>query len=275
MNDTQISSRLHSHMAAMVVLEQAIKQQIEYLSNGPTRHAEVAILLEDLGELTSNQQEALAARLLEVAPDVPIPETPSTISPFEGLFDSARYPASAALVTLYTLFEQVVIGYSILMVLARRAADSSARGTENTDDIVQEHMRDSAAAVQKIVRLLPGVLVAELEQEGQECQCSCPSCGLGICLCAVSTRRMLDMAWMDAGPTYVPEGILMVLPRSGSVVAQAGLQKGDVVLAVDGKAIESIPMLQETTRNHTPGEEIYFQAQRKSGEQVEISVTCP
>lgn len=275
MNDTQTSSRLHGHMATMVAIEHAVEQQIEKFLNGVTYNSEVATLLKDLHELTSNQRQALAARLQAIAPNVPVPETPSMITPFEGLYDSARYPASAALVTLYTLFEQVVIGYSILMVLARRAADSSIRGTENTDDIVQEHMRDSAAAVQKIVRLLPGVLVAELEQEGQECQCSCPSCGLGICLCAVSTRRMLEMAWMDAGPIYTPEGILMVTPRSRSAAAQASLQKGDVVLAIDGKDIESIPMLQETIRNHKSGEEIYFQVQQKSGEQMEISAMCP
>jgi S1-C subfamily serine protease len=147
--------------------------------------------------------------------------------------------------------------------------------TRNTDDLVQQHMRNYTAAVQKIVRLLPGVVVAELEQEGQECQCSCPSCGFGICLCAISTRRMLGMAWTDAGPIYVPEGILMVRPRSGSAAAQAGFQKGDVVLAVDGKDIESIPMLQETIRNHKSGEEIHFQVQQKSGERVEITVVRP
>jgi hypothetical protein len=259
----------------MVAQEQVIEHQIEYLLSGVAHNSEVTTLLKDLHELTSDQRQALAARLQEVAPDIPVPEKLPMISPFEGLYDSARYPASAALVTLYTLFEQVVIGYSILMVLARRAADSSVRGTDNTDDIVQKHMRDSAAAVQKIARLLPGVLVAELEEEGQECQCSCPSCGLGICLCAVSTRRMLEMAWTDAGPIYVPEGILMVTPRSRSAAAQSGLLKDDIVLTVDDKAIESIPMLQETIRNHKSGEEIIFQAQRKLGEQVEISVMRP
>ncbi len=129
--------------------------------------------------------------------------------------------------------------------------------------------------MQQIVRLLPGVVVAELEDEGQECQCTCPSCGVGICLCAVSTRRMLEIAWADAGAIYVPEGIVMVLPRSGSPAAQAGLRKGDIVLAVDDKIIESLPMLQETIRNHPTGENIRLLARRESGEQTEIVAKQP
>jgi predicted metalloprotease with PDZ domain len=65
------------------------------------------------------------------------------------------------------------------------------------------------------------------------------------------------MAWTDPGPVYAPAGMPMVLPRSGSVAAQAGLQKGDVILAVDGKAIGSIPVLQETIRDHKSGEGIH------------------
>lgn len=177
--------------------------------------------------------------------------------------------------SLNTLFDQAVIGYSILMVLARRAADSSVRGKDNTDDIVQQHMRDSTSALQNITRLLPAAVVTELEREGQECQCSCPSCGLGICLCAVSTRRMLELMRTDAGPIYVPEGILMVLPRFGSAVAQAGLQRGDIVLEVDDKEIVSIPMLQETIRSHRSGEVIRFRAQREPDDQVQISAIRP
>lgn len=275
MNETQISTRLHSHMAAMVALEQTIGQGIEHLLNQAIPNPEIVASLKDLQELTGHQRQALVARLRTVAPNAPIPQPVSMISPLEGFYDGDKYSASAALVKLHTLFDQAVIGYSVLMVLARRAADSNVRGADNTDDLVQQHMRNYTAAAQKIVRLLPGVVVAELEQEGQECQCSCPSCGLGICLCAVSTRRMLELAWMDAGPIYTPEGISMVLPRSGSAAARAGFQKGDVVLAVDGKEIESIPRLQETIRNHQLGEEIRFQVQQRSGERVEITVVRP
>ncbi|MDE3092086.1 MAG: PDZ domain-containing protein, partial [Chloroflexota bacterium] len=142
-------------------------------------------------------------------------------------------------------------------------------------DIVRRHLNEHAAAVQKIVRVLHYSVVGELEQEGQECQCSCPSCGLGICLCATASRRFLGIAWTDAGPIYVPEPILMVKPRTGSAAARAGIQKGDIVLMVDGKDIESIPMLQDTVRNHKSSEEIHFQVQQKSGERVEITVLRP
>jgi hypothetical protein len=268
-------NRLHTHMAAMVALEHAIEQRIEYLASMATHNAAVIALLKDLQELAASHRQALAARLLIVAPEVPIPHAASMASLLEGFHQVAQYPTSAALMSLYSLFEQALTGYSVLMVLARRAADSTVGGVGNTDDLVQHHLRDSAAAAQKIVRLLPDIVVTELEQVGDECQCSCPSCSLGICLCAVSTRRMLGMAWTDAGPVYAPEGVSMVLPRSGSAAARAGLSKGDTVLAVDGKEIESLPMLQGAVRQHNPGEEIHLRVQRPSGEQVDICVVRP
>jgi hypothetical protein len=275
MNEKQSPIRLHSHMAAMLALEQAIGQRIEHLLNLVTHNSETVTLLKDLQELTANHRPALAARLQVVAPDVPIPETIPMPASLEGVYDGVTYPASAALVSLYTLFHQAIIGYTVLMVLTRRSADSIVRGADNTDDLVQQHLRNATIAVQQIVRVLPGVVVAELEQAGQECQCTCPACGLGICLCAVSTRRMLSMAWTDAEPVYVPEGIVLMRPRSGSGAAKAGFQKGDIVVAVDGKAIESLPMLQETIENHGSGEEIDFQVQQSSGESVEIRAARP
>jgi PDZ domain-containing protein len=275
MNEKQSPIRLHSHMAAMLALEQAIGQRIEHLLSQVTHNSEAVALLKDLQKLTANHRPALAARLQVVAPDVPIPETTPMAAFLEGVYDGVTYPASAALVSLYTLFHQAIIGYTVLMVLTRRFADSSVRSEDNTDDLVQQHLRNVTVAVQQVVRGLPGVVVAELEQAGQECQCTCPACGLGICLCAVSTRRALGMAWTDAGPVYMPEGIVVVHPRSGSGAAKAGFQKGNVVVAVDGKAIESLPMLQETIGNHGSGEEIDFQVQQSSGESVDIRAVRP
>jgi hypothetical protein len=275
MNDTQTPTRLHRHMAAMLALEQTIEQQVEYFLSEASHNPEIVALLNDLQELTTNHRQGLVARLQTVAPDVPIPNTASTVSALEGLYDGVKYPASAALVNLYTLFDQGVIGYSVLLELCLRAADSYVRGSDNTADIVLRHLRDYTAAVQKIVQMLHYTVVGELEQDGKECQCICPSCGLGLCLCAIASRRFLGMAWTDAGPIYVPEAILMVKPRAGSAAATVGIQKGDLVLMVDGKGIESIPILQETVRNHKSGEEIHFQVQQKSGERVEITVVRP
>ena len=83
------------------------------------------------------------------------------------------------------------------------------------------------------------------------------------------------MAWADAGPIYQPAAIVMVKPRLGSAAAGAGLHKGDLVLKVDGKEIESIPMLQNTIRSHQPSEEVHFRVKPESGEESTIMVVRP
>ena len=274
MNDKPLI-RLHGDMAVMVALEHTIEQRIKDLVDKVAHNSEVAALLKDLHEVTAAHQRTLTTRLRTVAPDVSIPDVLAMTSPVEGDYDKVKYPVSDGLVSLHTLFDQAVIGYAVLMVLANRTADSGVRWAENTYDIVEQHMHESTAAVQRILRLLPSMVVSELEEEGQECQCTCPSCGFGICLCAVAPRRMMEMARAEAGPIYVPEGIVMVRPRSGSAADQAGLRKGDIVLAVDDKDIESLPMLQETIHNHKSGEEIRFRAQRESGQQMQISAIRP
>ncbi|MDE3088807.1 MAG: hypothetical protein KGJ80_05435 [Chloroflexota bacterium] len=136
MNDTQTTTRQHRHMAAMFSLEQTIQQRVEHFQSQVSHNPEMVTLLSDLQELTTNHRQALAARLQTIAPAVPIPDTALTVSALEGLDDPLKYPASVALVNLYTLFDQGVIGYSVLLELCLRAADSHVRSPSNTADIV-------------------------------------------------------------------------------------------------------------------------------------------
>jgi hypothetical protein len=189
--------------------------------------------------------------------------------------DGARYPGSTTLVSLYTLLNQAVIAYAVLLELCLRAADSSVRGPDNSGDLAMAHLKAYAAAAQKTVRLLQYTVSGELEQEGQECQCTCPSCSLGVCLCAIASRRFLWMAWTDAGPIYSPDSILMVKPRTGSAAAGAGLSKGDRVERVDDKEIESIPHLQDSIRAHKPGEAVRLGVKHPSGEQSTVALVRP
>jgi hypothetical protein len=133
-------------------------------------------------------------------------------------------------------------------------------------------MRAYVAGLREIIRALPQVLVDELERDGLDCQCICPSCGLGVCLCWLAFRRQLAMAWTDAGPIDALAGIEMVRPRSASPAMTADLRRGDVLLAVDGNAIESIPVLQDAIRGHASGDEIRFDVLRQPGERSEVRV---
>ncbi len=275
MNEIGIPTRQQRQMAAMVALERVLCERTEYFSNRTSHNPEVVNLLADLRELTNRHRQALGERLRAIAPDVGIPDPPFAIGVLEELSDGQKYPASTALTALHTLLDQAVIGYSVLLELCLRARDSSLRGPDNSADLVFAHMEDYASAAQRIVRTLHYAVIGELEQEGQECQCTCPSCGLGICLCGVASRRNLGLAWGDAGPIYIGGPVVMVKPRKGSAAAAAGLQKGDLVVAVDDKEFDAIPMLQDSVRGHQPGEAVNFQIQHESGEQSTVVLVRP
>lgn len=89
------------------------------------------------------------------------------------------------------------------------------------------------------------------------------------------------MAWSDAGPIELSPSIRMVRPRTGSAAAEAGLQRGDVVVAVDDRLLDSLPvldslaLLQETIRDHPSGTAVHFQVRRKSGETQELTLSRP
>lgn len=262
--------RLHRHIAAMLALEQAIEHQLDSLS---TRNDDDAVaagpletLLSNLRELTAVQRVALTARLRAIAPDIATPHLTAPISSFQRLVTD-QHPASAALFAVHGAYSQAVIGYAVLMELANRAADNVERlGPDNTAELARQHMRAYVGAVRDIVRTIPRVVIDELESAGQECQCICPSCALGVCVCGLALRRQLAMAWADAGPIDAVAGIELVRPRQGSPAERGGLREGDLLLAVDGVEIESIPMLQEAIRGHPAGDEMVFRAKRGAEE---------
>lgn len=266
----------------MLQLGHVIERKIGDFIKGTVEHAEALALLEDLQLRTRSRQDALADPLASVAPDELVSDAGTMTSPIEAVQDPKAYPASSALMALHALFSQAALGYAVLMELAFRVADSlEILGPENTGDLATEGMRAYAAATQDVARLLPFVVADELDQEGAECQCVCPMCGLGVCGCALAFRRRLGIAWSDGGPIEMSSGIRLVRPRSGSAAAEAGLQRGDVIVAVDDRdldslpVLDSLPLLQETIRSHPSGTAVHFQVRRTSGETKELTVPRP
>ena len=64
-------------------------------------------------------------------------------------------------------------------------------------------------------------------------------------------------------------------PRANSAVANSDLRIGDVIIEVDGQAIESVPQLQAAVRDHVAGQEMKIQVRRGQGSPIEITVTRP
>ena len=71
---------------------------------------------------------------------------------------------------------------------------------------------------------------------------------------------------MAARPLVAEHGVDLKPPRPGSAAAVAGFQRGDVIVAVDGEKIDSLPLLQRLIRDHAEDDWMDFTVRRKAGE---------
>jgi hypothetical protein len=224
------------------------------------------------------QREALEARLLSLGSTAPGTPTIIASAPFlsgmEMRHNRDAHAVSRGLHALYTAFNHATLGYAMLHAVAHRFFDSQTEG--NTADLAERHLRGYAAAVQEINQLISDVVVWELSQAGQECQCLCPSCSLGVCLCAPHGTITVNEAWRETTPSVPPDGLVVRLPRAQSAAARAGLHAGDRIVAIDDQHIVSdldAASMQNAVRMHQPGEAIRLRVRRGAGEPLDITVT--
>ncbi len=276
MKSKQDPNRLQTWLAHMIALEAAIEQSLEVLIPEVSAHAGVTALLTGFQALTRDQRQALETRLQTITDVVPLSKETTVVLPIDGLGQKADYPVSTALQIVYTMFNQAVIGYSVLHPLATRFLDSSLIADEGTSyHLTRQHTHNYVQAIQQISRLLHDVVLWELDREGLECQCTCPSCGVGICLCALAGRSFLSDTWLEAEPIANDQGVYVQLPKQNSAAVKAGLRRGDVILAAGGQEIESYGDLQSAVRNAEPGEEIRLTVRRDSDVLEEVAIVHP
>ena len=276
MTGTRNPNRLQTQLAHMIALEAAIEKRIEKLIPEVSGHAEAMDLLTGFQTLSKDQRQALETRLHAIADKAPQMKDPDTVFAANGLSEEGNYPVSTALQIIYTLLNQAVIGYSVLHPLSTRFLDSALIADEGTSfHLTRQHTQNYVQAIQQISRRLHDVVLWELDREGLECQCICPSCGVGICLCAMAGRSFLSTTWVEAGPIADDEGVYVHLPKQNSAAAKAGLRGGDVILAAAGKEIESFGDLQSAVKKGEPGEEIRLKVRRGSDELEEVDVVHP
>ncbi len=262
----------------MVALEGQIESTLAEIVERGVGHSDADALLRRIRDISGDQHAALDARLQVIRSGNSGSEAQVTV-PRPGDLTSATDSGSAnsvsfALHAVCTMLSHAIFGYTILQALANRYLDSKTAGGENTGDVSEQHTRAYASAVQEINQLIHDVVLWELAQAQDECRCTCPSCSLGVCLCAVTSRTILNSAWADTAPGG-QDGILVQSPRSGSAAALAGLQAGDVVLAADGQPIHTSPDLQGVVREHQPGEDITLQVRREGNGTLEVIVARP
>ena len=276
MTTTVNQTRLLGQLANLIALEAAIEQRVKEWIPLVVSHSIIGTQLEDFRALSRDHCQALETRLITLTGHKPPYVEAVTAYATGDAADAAEYPVSSALQEIYTLYNQALIGYAVLGSLSSRELDSSCVADDGTSEhLAVQHTNDYVAAVQKISRLINDVLLWEFDRDGAECQCCCPSCSAGICLCAAWWRNVLSEAWSEAGRINNDKGIYVQQPKQGSAATQSGLDRGDIILAVEGHAIESLSDVQSALRDSQPGAVIQLTVHRHSGELEEITLVSP
>ncbi len=263
-----LSERLHVALTGLLAHEKAIDAAATDPSGRVSDHAETRDLFAGIQRASSGHLMAIRERLNLTSGDGFTEADQPRSNPPEF---ARLHPVSDLLCAIYSLLGEAVVRYSAMQSVANRMADSWAVASEGTTaHIARDHTQEYVALMGRATNILHDAVIWELEEDGLECRCSCPSCGLGVCLCAVSARGILSPAIANALPRVARSGVEVVRPRSGSSAEGAGLQQGDIVISIDSVAVTELPVLQAAIRDHEPGE-IEFSVLR-NGEQIVL--TC-
>lgn len=272
--------RLLAYIGDMVALERQIEKTLgERLEDARTHPIATRVIMR-FQDMTRAQLNALLKRLQTLGgrePDFTKTVALLPYAPAAGVWREGQVGSiSRTLHSLYTALNHAALGYAMLHAVAHRFFDSQDEG--NTADLAEQHLRGYAAAIQEINQLISDVVVWELGEEGYECQCLCPSCGLGICVCSPHGTNTVNQVWRETSPAAPEGGIRVRRPRRDSAAANADLDDGDKILAVDDEEIRSdldTQTMQAGVRKHKSGEEIRFRVRRGGDEPQEIIVTRP
>jgi len=229
-----------------------------------------ASLVRQLPVLRANPQAfAVAERLIDLVRQHQTALEAQFGPPEPGILDApmvASAPsASTALESLARSATDLVIAYGSLYAAARLMY------RPEVCDLAEVHAAAWTEAFAELNDALPDVLAADLRQQDLVCRCVCPACGIGACGCVRRSIEVIREVW--GRPGLVPEDgwELLVPPRPGSQLAEAGLERGDRILAVDGEAVHATPDLQRGLRRREIGDPATLRVFR-SGETVDLQV---
>ena len=259
--------RLHSALTGLVALERRIQRTAANLDEKVSAHSMARDLVAGLEEMACNHLDALYERL-QVTPDqgpneaAGVSEPPANPNKFAEL-----HPISNALGAVYTVVREAIIGYSAILPIALRAHDSWVMSDESTTaHISRRHTQEYLGVAGQVAALIHDVVIWELEKDGLVCGCTCPSCSIGICVGAISSRSIFSEGLIAGRPPAAEHGVELKSPRPGSAAAEAGFVQGDVIVSIDVEKIDALPTLQRVIRDRNAGDWMELTVRRKTWE---------
>jgi hypothetical protein len=249
-------------VAELVASEDEVAGRLERAQQLSSGHPDTLAAIQRLRPMVQTHRDQLATYLKESGGAKPSGEMTSPQSTSrEGT------ALSEVLRDLCLAFHHCALGYAMLYEVALRLYEPRLR------EIAPKHLKAHADAALSTARLLPGVVAWQLAQDGLHCACICPMCGLGACGCVDYGTQTLTTAWRDAVPTESePPAFVLQTPRPESQLARAGVQGGDMVLAVDGQQVRDRDGIQTAIRKHELGDEVRLLIQRGSETPRELKV---
>lgn len=195
---------------------------------------------------------------------------PADVDP--PLCETSSASGSSALQRTFELLSGAVIRYAALHPVTNRFRDSPISAPQGTTShLVRDHIQEYLAAMALVAGSIQQEVLAELADADLPCGCTCPSCGIGMCVCGIGARAVLNEAWLAARPEPATGSVVLNHPRKTSAAAAAGLRYGDVVEAVDGAPLLSFVQLQTTIKSHEIGDFVRL-AVRRGNQSVDLAI---
>ena len=182
-----------------------------------------------------------------------------------GIHRDGEPALSALLEDVVAAAASAVVAYGALYAAARLLYESEVC------DLADAYAADWARELAALNDLLALTVHGDLISGGLTCRCICPTCGIGACGC---TRNSIDTirGYWGRSELEPSEGLVLRMPpRPGSQLAEAGLERRDRIIAVDGQVVHTNAEIQRALRGHPIGETMPMEA-IQAGESHEIRV---
>ena len=258
--------RLRSAALALLGSERAIGACLGQCVQAMNSARKEAVAVADAQAVSKEHQEALESYIGSENSSDGV-EAGDCGIPLPAVMNPAEIPGQnlpRLLHVAHDLLSSAALSYSALHEFAMRLFEPPLR------QLAPRHLKDYTRAATRIGAFLPGAIARMLEQDGLGCHCICPMCGIGACGCVELATLSLWDSWSDAAAREASDGLLIGGPKSGSSLAEAGVQAAELLLEVDGKPVRAIPEIQAAIREHAIGEGLMVRVGTDTSDSREI-----